>query len=1093
MQTRLSRFAPALAFAVRLAAQTVTGTIEGRVTDPSSAVMAAAEISATNTETGLVRSTKTNPDGYYRLTFLPVGPYHVTADAKGFGRKERVATVELNVTRAVDFELQPTAVTTQVTVEAEAPDLETTRGEVRNSVDARAIEERPLSSRNFLSLVEMLPGFQTTGGFSGVNNPTLSSGSYVSFNGTGSRSVTFQIDGVNNDDSSEGINRQNVNVSAIKEFQVLINAYSAEFGRGGTGVLVQTKSGTNRFHGDAYEFLQNEKLNANTFFGNSFGRNPDGTLVSPRAPYRRNQFGYTVGGPIIKNKLFFFHSFEQTRLIQYNSYTRWIFTPNEKLQIGTCRLCLDPAQHPNVQADLKFLQGIMDRFPKVTPNNPNACDHCFTATEPASYPDQDYSGKLDYNARTADTFAVRYQYSRQNRRPFPLIQGENAFQNNKQANVGFVETHMFTPTTIGEFRFGLGLRTTLVDISDGNTTPIVRIQNPSAYTTTVMGSAGQFPINRRQTDYQYVYNISHLQGRHTFRAGIDFRRQHLDDLADNYSRGFWTFNATGTLGSTSRFEGYENFLRGFVTDFQRGYGNFTTFNRFGETNQYVMDDIKLLPNLTLNLGFRSEIVFSPSEVNNKARYDYGTFNGYEPRFGIAWTPKTDSGFWRLITGGPGKSSLRAGFGMFHNRIFQSVFSQGGISLRSLPPYGVFIDSGSSSHTADPSDGFVYNPGNYNPGRITTVKVDPGLGMPEIQQYHLTFDRTLPGKMLVSIGYNRTRGIGLLYNQVTNRAQFPILSPVDGILYNKVDPDLGDTNPPPGYISAAQPRTNQRRPDPRYSSVYIISNGSWSYYNALRIRLEKRYSSGLQWQLSYSFSKSIDTGSDVTGAVTLTENASAASMRALSDFDQRHRVNINFSYRLPMYARTRGFRNAVLGGWTLSSNQTYASGNPFSVTAGYDLNADGVSADRPILLDQSVFGRSVDNARTDPATGKQISTLQLPLSAFFPTVTTPTTARPFDPGGSGKGSIGRNTFFGQGLMNVDAGLYKSFRVHEGQALTFRAEVYGLTNSPHFAQPTTSVLSQSFGRISGTYNPFNYVGASRSDASSRVIQLALRFTF
>src|SRR5262245_41747153 len=256
MQTRLSRFVLALAVVAPLAAQTVTGTIEGRVTDPSGAVMAAADISARNTETGLVRTTKTNPDGYYHLTFLPVGPYLIFAEAKGFGRKERSASSDLNATRAVDFELQPSAVNTQVTVEDAAPDLETTRGEVRNSIDSMAIEERPLSSRNFLSLVEMMPGFQSTGGFSGVNNPTLSSGSYVSFNGTGSRSVTFQIDGVNNDDSSEGINRQNVNISAIKEFQVLTNSYAAEFGRGGTGVLVQTKSGTNRFHGDAYEFLQ---------------------------------------------------------------------------------------------------------------------------------------------------------------------------------------------------------------------------------------------------------------------------------------------------------------------------------------------------------------------------------------------------------------------------------------------------------------------------------------------------------------------------------------------------------------------------------------------------------------------------------------------------------------------------------------------------------------------------------------------------------------------------------------------------------------------------------------------------------------------
>ena len=326
----------------------------------------------------------------------------------------------------------------------------------------------------------MVPGFQSTGGYSGVNNPTLSSGSYASFNGTGSRSAAFQIDGVNNDDSSEGSNRQNVNVSSIKEFQVLTNAFSAEFGRAaGAVILVQTKSGTNRLHGDAYEYLQNQVLNSNGFFNNSAGSKSDGTPVVPRAPYRRNQFGYTAGGPAIKNKLFFFHSFERVELRQYNTLTRWVFLPNEQIQIGTCKTCLNPAQHPNLEQDKRFLQSILDRFPKETPNNPAFCDHCLTQTKPANYPDQDYSGKVDYIATSRDTFAVRYQYSRQRRQPFSLIEGEAAFQNNRQQNAGGIHTHIFGPRTTGEFRFGHGLRTTLVDIYSGNETPIVRIGNPS--------------------------------------------------------------------------------------------------------------------------------------------------------------------------------------------------------------------------------------------------------------------------------------------------------------------------------------------------------------------------------------------------------------------------------------------------------------------------------------------------------------------------------------------------------------------------------------------------------------------------------------
>lgn len=1077
------------------AAQTVTGTLEGHVTDPSGAVVPGAKISVKNSETGMTRSTTTNTEGYYQLTFLPVGDYEIVAEAQGFSTVKRPVIVSLNTTFTVDFQLRPASVATEITVTEEAPMIETSSGEIKANIDQKTIEDRPMSSRNILSLVEMLPGFQSSGGYSGVNNPTLSSGSYVSFNGTGTRSAAFQIDGVNNDDASEGTNRQNVNLSAIKEFQVLTNAYSAEFGRaGGAVVLVQTKSGTNAYHGDAYEFLQNEKLNANTFFNNSYGLKPDGSPVAPRAPYRRNQFGYTVGGPIFKNKLFFFHSFEQTRLRLYNTYNRFL-PPVRTAQVGECRLCLNPNDHPNLQADLKFVQYILDLYPKVQPNNPT-CPSCYTGTNPASWPDQDYSGRIDWNPTQRDAVAMRYQYSRQRRITDSIIPAESTRQNNRQQNFGLTQTHMFSATTWGEFRFGLGLRTTLVDIATGNNTPIIRISNPTTFSSGSIGSAGQFPIHRYQTDYQFVYNLAHVWGKHIFKFGVDIRRQHLDDLADNYSRGYWTFGATGVVGQPSRYEGWENLMRGYYTAFDKGWGNFTTFNRLGEFNQYVLDDIKIRPNLTLNLGFRWEVVLAPKEVDNKINYGYDTFTrGYEPRFGFAWAPRLQNGWLRKLTGGQGATSVRGGFGLFHNRIFQSVFSQGGISLRSLPPYGVYRSFGAGYNVAQPWGDFDYKPGSYNPGRISSVKVDPGLGMPVIQQYHFTIERQLPGKIAISAGYNRTRGIGLLQNDSINRARFPIVSPQNGILYDKIDPDLGNTNPAPGYISAAQPRTNERRPDVNYTSVTLIRNGAWSYFNALRLSINKRFSNNMHWSVNYTLGKTIDTGSDVTAGSPISEFGSAISNRGLSDFDQRQRLNLNFVYYLPKFAKQHGVVKTVFGSWTVSTNLTAASGNPFTVTAGYDLNADGVNNDRPILLDQSLYYRSVDNPRPDPRTGKQISTLQLPITGFFPTYSTPTAQRPFMPGGTGQGSIGRNTFFGQGLFNLDLGIYKSFAMpwRESHKLTFRAEMYGATNTPHFAFPTRTTSSQSFGQISGTYNPFNYVGASRSDASARVIQLALRYVF
>src|SRR5260370_2974263 len=226
--------------------QSVTGTLEWRGVDGTALVVMNAEASVKNDETGLERTVKTNHEGYVQITFLPEGRYTVTVAATGFGKQSRTAVVELNASRTLEFHLQPAAVSTEVTVTGEAPLIDTSRGEIVNNVDAQTIEDRPLSSRNILSLVEMMPGFQSSGGYSGINNPTLSSGSYVAFNGTGSRSAAFQIDGVNNDDSSEGQNLQNVNVSTIHQFQLLSNADSAEFGRGSAAGRLQAKPGASK-------------------------------------------------------------------------------------------------------------------------------------------------------------------------------------------------------------------------------------------------------------------------------------------------------------------------------------------------------------------------------------------------------------------------------------------------------------------------------------------------------------------------------------------------------------------------------------------------------------------------------------------------------------------------------------------------------------------------------------------------------------------------------------------------------------------------------------------------------------------------------
>src|SRR5712692_8427750 len=677
-------------FSIAASAQTVTGQLEGHVRDKGGAVIVNARVTARNEQTGLERSTATNAEGFFQFGFLPLGPYSLHVNFQGFRPVEKTnVSVELNKTTVSDFVLEVSPVTEVVQVTGEAPQIETTIGELKASIGQETVESTPLSGRNFLSLMELVPEFQLAAFSTSSNNPTLSTGSYASFNGTGTRSTTFQVDGVNIDDSSENQNRQGVNISAIRAVQVVTNAYSAEFGRGAGGVvLVQTKSGTNRFHGDAYDFLQNEKLTANTFFGNAAGRRADGSLVSPISPTKRNQFGGTAGGPLLKNRAFFFGSFEQTCFRHFAVITKDIFLPSEKLQVGDCDLCLKPSEHPNLQADMKFLQSVLDRFPKAAPNNfSQPGGRAYTAQAHHDFPDQDYSGRFDINLRQQDNLALRYQYSRQHRYPGEIIDGEVAVQNNKQESVGATLTHVFTARQVGEFRFGLGLRTTLVDISSGNDTPVIRFSN-SPCCGSIIGNAGAFPINRRQNDYQFVYNHSLVGRKHTIRFGTDLRRAHLDDSSDNFSRSFWTFGTTPASSTSRGYDAYENFLRGFVTTFQKGFGSFYLENRLAEMNYFFQEDVRVRPNLTVNLGTRYEYVAAPSDAKNRIQYGYGADkNNIEPRFGFAWSPNSTSGWKQRLFGGPGKTSIRGGYGIFHSRIFQSLFSQGGANLRSQPPNG----------------------------------------------------------------------------------------------------------------------------------------------------------------------------------------------------------------------------------------------------------------------------------------------------------------------------------------------------------------------------------------------------------------------
>lgn len=1073
------------------AAQTVTGTMQGTVRDTSGAVLPGVTVTIASVDTGGAREVVTNDAGFFHAPFVSLGQYRVTATLSNFGTVVREGIeITLNRTTVVDFELNP-SVTDTVTVNAQPPVINSTNGEIKSSLTAAQIMDKPtLNPGSFLSLAEIFPGFQENP-FSGQNNPTLSSGSSINFNGTGSRAATFQINGVNNDDSSENQNRQGVALSTIAEFQVISNSYTAEFGRSaGAVVLVQTKSGTNSVHGDLYEYYQNNQLNAKAFFSSQLPK-PDRT---------RHQYGGTVGFPLRRDKLFAFLSADRTRVEGESAYTRDLFLPSE---LAAPRL----TRGNDTPANRAFIDSVLARYPSgATPNDARS-NRTYQTLFSIDQPDQDYSGRIDWNAGKSDTVFVRQQYTRQIRESQDIIIGEQARQNNKQQNIGATWTHIFSPRTLGEFRYGLGMRDTNVDIAAGNDTPIIRFA-ASPVSGSIIGNAGAYPINRHQTDHQFVYNLSTVLGsNHSIKTGMDIRRQQLDDNADNFTRGFWNFNRVclGTTYDTA----YAAFLDGCVANFQRGYGPAFLENRLNEYNLYAEDSWRIGSSLTLNLGIRYEYVSAPREAGDRIDYTMrDDRNNVEPRLGFAYAPRWSEGWLARLTGGPENASIRGGYGTYHGRIFQSVFSQGGASVRFNPPDAALLNitnTPTQLDLADPTGGFVFQPGRTNQtARVMLTLIDPELEMPYTHQWNLTVERKMPFDSSIRLTYSGTRGMGFLKYAQDNLPISPLDRPVTvidhplnapaagfpdlrGVTIDRVAADVNcaGTGLPglpvnadcPNVVPIANnevsfrvPRTNERRPDPRYTTNLKISNGADQWYNGLQVEWVKRLSASLQFNAAYTWGKALDTLSEATagaGGDTNQTGLDPRFSRGLALFDTRHRFTFNGSYRLPFFEERRDLVGQLLGGWQASAVVKLVSGTPFTVTngVGRDLNFDGFSeASRPVLTDQSLLYTSVD----DPSTSRQA----LPLSAFRV------------PQFGDTELVGRNTFFGDGTNVVDFGLYKSFALPAEHRVLLRLEMYNAFNQAQFGFPARSIAEPAtFGQITGTSTLY----------SPRVIQIAVRYLF
>ncbi|MBI3404806.1 MAG: hypothetical protein HY046_05055 [Acidobacteria bacterium] len=841
-------------------------------------------------------------------------------------------------------------------------------------------------------------------------------------------------------------------------------------------------------------------------------------------------------------------------------------------------------------------------------------------------PDSDYSLKMDWNAWRNTNMNLRYQYSRQIRNSARIIFGDNfGAYNLRQYSIGYTLTHVFSSRQSGEFRFGFGNRISIQDPADGGITvpfptvrwtqsiPVIRFTAANTlysaagsdtlpFSGTVIGTSTNVPINRRQHDKQYVYNHTIVLGRHTVRLGTDLRWQLLDDVSPDRGRGFWTFSTLDALGTlptslspvtpapagtvrnptaAAGFTGWENFLRGFDTGFQQGYGNAVALNRFSELNFYGQDDFRVSRRLTLNLGFRWEGVRAPKEITNAFNYGYSDdMNNFEPRIGFAYSPNIENSFLKLITGsGEGKFVIRGGVGLYHSRIFQSVFSQNQLSIRTQPPNGFagVFDGLCSNEVSDPSCGFVFTPGTSSKsvaaacslaaagcgpagtgtkvagGQLlsTLLIPDQRLHLPYVEQWNLTVERQLPFNMALQVAYTGNHGVGVIFYNGLNQSKFPIVSPqvtadVGGGNFQPVVFDIACTSTasnalctngslttfsaltsttatlaqkgivisggvPHGLISFSTLRLNERRPDNNFVRNVEVTNLGWSYYNAMTVKLTKRTTRGLTLGGFWTWSKSIDTGSEPTSTgvdqnAPAGENRPALSLRGLSNYQTKHRVVINYSYDLPWYRNQEGAAGRILGGWTVSGITTFQSGQPFTILSGYDVNMDGVGGDRPSISDSRFLFRTLTDGRAQSPcpTPNQVlcpdtnSQLLLPGNIFVPGQAANTAAvggnnLVLTPGADGTGTIGRNTFFQQGMNNFDATVSKNIRITESISLQMKLEGYNVFNRVTFGLPARTVLSTTpLGRITSQRNPFNYVNSSRA-YGSRMGQVAFRLIF
>jgi len=1028
-------------------AQSLRGSIGGEVTDQARRPLSGASVTLVREETNKKRTAVTGAQGEFLLILLAPGTYRLEVDSPGYRRHVQTLVLDVNQEIRVEVPLLAGKITEQVNVIATRRPLRTDSAAVGGVIDNRQVQELPLDGRNFYELSLLLPGVVPPAqGSAGSVRGSFA----INVNGAREDSNNFLLDGVYNGDPKLNGTAVNPPVDAINQFEVLSSTYDASFGRNGGGqVSVVLRSGANQFHGTAYEFFRNAALDARNYFAPS---------QEPAPRDQRNQFGASLGGPVVKNRTFFFTDYEGWRI--NTGVTQVTNVPTLAERVGDFShsnlVPIDPFTQqpfPNLQIPESRLDPVGLAIAALYPRPNREVPGQNFVSSPALRDRADhFDVRLDHSLSRSSEWSFRYSFG--DRRlfepftgaTFPLVPGYGDNVPSRAQNAMLGETHVFTPALLNELRFGfdrvsLGVFQQDFGHSVNGTVGLPELSsNPRDFGLTYVTVTGFSPLGDETNNpqqgttnvYELIDNLSYMHGRHLAKFGFNVRFLQQNAYRDVESRGFIDF-----LGFTGN--ALAELLLGLPTASGGAVLNNPEHLRTHSYNFFANDTWRLRPDLTLMLGLRYEYNSPAVDAHNRANlYDpasqtlvpVGTDgmprggylpdrNNFAPRVGFAWTP-----------GRLPHTVVRAAYGLYYD---QSSLAPGE-GLYFSPPYFNF----NVYYSLPTAPLLLANPFPTPPSALAFQR---DLRLPYFQQWNFNVEHALGGSRMVEVGYVASKGTGLIGARDINQPQ---------------------PTPAPTYV----------RPVPQFADINLIESNRNSVYHSLQARLEQRLDFGLSLLASYTWSNSIDNGSSFFSSAGdpnyPQDSYNLRAERGLSNFDVRHRLAVSYSYDLPFgkgraLLSDNGWVSRVLEGWQSLGILQFQTGQPFTVALlpDFDNSNTGISSlgfganDRPNLIGN-------------------------------PRLTNPTPALWFNTGGfvipprGNFGNSGRNIIEGPGLATVNLSLVKNALIRERATLQFRLETFNLFNRANFGLPENFVGSPTFGQI-------------LSAGSPRRLQLGLKLLF